>query len=630
MNDMDYKQLQNFYKNVEKRLTDGYHGYQQFFKVLRKRVDAEEKIAKILRDIKTKKPEKTDEFLENYLMVHEKCCEFHTIFSGRISELLREHDGNLKAELGLKNEIEKELKKNIKVLDNAVKEMNTCYQDVVREKERLKANPWGSDKKLKEFEIKHKNKVAACGAFVSSQNNGYAKTLKTQIDNFEKQRVEFTKEIMSRYSEIEAQLSKDLWGSMKYLNQKIQLIGGTCVDPNNDGKLFCIALYDYKSLQEQDLQFSAGEIIQVLDQDKSGWWLGRLGDKTGYFPSNYVQIEEVQAKDYYVGCTFVVTKDNDSPGQLEVGYGDCVFVESVSPSFSEAYNLRTGNRGVVPTSCLETRFADGRDGVYRSIYGQKPSYPSFLPSNNAANQKAFKTTVPQANFNNNNMSRLIPPSQMDNNPSNPGLNTSAIPPNGSKPVQNTQYTYAQNNIHQYHSTQPNLNNMPYHQNFASNQHNYTNHLNSTNGGNYARMNPPMQVNNNPQGTGFNTGFNSQNNLMSGQNSQQKYFSNNPQQSNMIHPNTNNVPQYWSMYPPNQHNLMNPPSQMNPPGPQQMHPHVPMNALNNQRMIPPSQMNISGVPQMQAQNQMKFQQMNQHMNVAGTQQINPPPQSNSKQ
>ena len=53
---------------------------------------------------------------------------------------------------------------------------------------------------------------------------------------------------------------------------------------------YVIALHDFVP-QEQNatcLSFRAGENIQVLNRDPSGWWDGELDGRRGWFPSNYV------------------------------------------------------------------------------------------------------------------------------------------------------------------------------------------------------------------------------------------------------------------------------------------------------------------------------------------------------
>ncbi|XP_055329501.1 intersectin-2-like [Paramacrobiotus metropolitanus] len=55
-----------------------------------------------------------------------------------------------------------------------------------------------------------------------------------------------------------------------------------------------IALYQYQSDVEGDLNFMAGEIIQVVQKD-GDWWTGKVGNRIGIFPSNYVKEQSAPA-----------------------------------------------------------------------------------------------------------------------------------------------------------------------------------------------------------------------------------------------------------------------------------------------------------------------------------------------
>ncbi|KAJ8291182.1 hypothetical protein GJAV_G00022340 [Gymnothorax javanicus] len=60
----------------------------------------------------------------------------------------------------------------------------------------------------------------------------------------------------------------------------------------NEGFEEYVALYTYESLEPGDLTFTEGSTILVLEKG-GDWWKGRIGDRTGVFPSNYVKPKEV-------------------------------------------------------------------------------------------------------------------------------------------------------------------------------------------------------------------------------------------------------------------------------------------------------------------------------------------------
>lgn len=58
------------------------------------------------------------------------------------------------------------------------------------------------------------------------------------------------------------------------------------------GKDQARALYTFDADQEGDLAFKKGDIITITKRTESAedWWTGKIGDRTGIFPSNYVEV----------------------------------------------------------------------------------------------------------------------------------------------------------------------------------------------------------------------------------------------------------------------------------------------------------------------------------------------------
>ncbi|XP_032637134.1 unconventional myosin-Ie-like isoform X2 [Chelonoidis abingdonii] len=51
----------------------------------------------------------------------------------------------------------------------------------------------------------------------------------------------------------------------------------------------CRALYAYDAQDTDELSFNADEYIELIREDPSGWWQGRIRGKEGLFPGNYVE-----------------------------------------------------------------------------------------------------------------------------------------------------------------------------------------------------------------------------------------------------------------------------------------------------------------------------------------------------
>ncbi|XP_048960707.1 intersectin-1 isoform X7 [Canis lupus dingo] len=51
-----------------------------------------------------------------------------------------------------------------------------------------------------------------------------------------------------------------------------------------------IGVYDYSAQNDDELAFSKGQIINVLNKDDPDWWKGEVNGQVGLFPSNYVKL----------------------------------------------------------------------------------------------------------------------------------------------------------------------------------------------------------------------------------------------------------------------------------------------------------------------------------------------------
>ncbi|XP_055386023.1 intersectin-1 [Condylostylus longicornis] len=78
--------------------------------------------------------------------------------------------------------------------------------------------------------------------------------------------------------------------------------------PNGGENEYYIAAYPYDSSEPDDLKFNAGEIIIVTKKD-GDWWTGRIGERVGLFPSNYVEKADIGSGDKNVIKSEVIQND---------------------------------------------------------------------------------------------------------------------------------------------------------------------------------------------------------------------------------------------------------------------------------------------------------------------------------
>lgn len=57
-----------------------------------------------------------------------------------------------------------------------------------------------------------------------------------------------------------------------------------------------IAKFSFQPQHDDELVLKKGDRITVLEKKEDGWWKGKIGKESGWFPSNYVHVEELNSK----------------------------------------------------------------------------------------------------------------------------------------------------------------------------------------------------------------------------------------------------------------------------------------------------------------------------------------------
>ncbi|XP_061852641.1 SH3 and cysteine-rich domain-containing protein [Colius striatus] len=110
-----------------------------------------------------------------------------------------------------------------------------------------------------------------------------------------------------------------------------------------------VALYKFVPQENEDLEMRPGDMITLLEDSNEDWWKGKIDDRTGFFPANFVQRVQQDEKIYRCVRTFIGCKEQ---GQITLKENQiCVTSEKEHDGFIKVYSGK--KKGFVPIDVLE-------------------------------------------------------------------------------------------------------------------------------------------------------------------------------------------------------------------------------------------------------------------------------------
>ncbi|XP_075562178.1 SH3 and cysteine-rich domain-containing protein isoform X2 [Pelecanus crispus] len=110
-----------------------------------------------------------------------------------------------------------------------------------------------------------------------------------------------------------------------------------------------VALYKFVPQENEDLEMRPGDMITLLEDSNEDWWKGKIDDRTGFFPANFVQRVQHDEKIYRCIRTFIGCKQQ---GQITLKENQiCVTSEKEHDGFIKVYSGK--KKGFVPIDVLE-------------------------------------------------------------------------------------------------------------------------------------------------------------------------------------------------------------------------------------------------------------------------------------
>ncbi|MFT7816020.1 uncharacterized protein LOC111840743 isoform X1 [Arapaima gigas] len=88
----------------------------------------------------------------------------------------------------------------------------------------------------------------------------------------------------------------------------------------SDGSVvYAEALWDHVTMDDQELGFKAGDVIEVVDASNKEWWWGRILDSEGWFPASFVRLrvnQDEPMEEYLDKLEFEQEEDSVAIGKL--------------------------------------------------------------------------------------------------------------------------------------------------------------------------------------------------------------------------------------------------------------------------------------------------------------------------
>ncbi|XP_036595166.1 SH3 and cysteine-rich domain-containing protein isoform X2 [Trichosurus vulpecula] len=110
-----------------------------------------------------------------------------------------------------------------------------------------------------------------------------------------------------------------------------------------------VALYKFVPQENEDLEMRPGDAVTVLEDSNEDWWKGKIQDRTGFFPANFVQRVQPDEKIFKCVQTFIGCKEQ---GQITLKENQiCVASEEGHEGFIKVCSGR--KKGLVPLDILE-------------------------------------------------------------------------------------------------------------------------------------------------------------------------------------------------------------------------------------------------------------------------------------
>ena len=156
-----------------------------------------------------------------------------------------------------------------------------------------------------------------------------------------------------------------------------------------------IVKYNYTPVREDEVALTKGDRVYVMEKEGDGWWRGEANGKTGWFPSNYVEIIKADNKESNVICKVRTLYAFTPTNNEELHFTKDTLLEIIDqprddPEWWKA-RKEDGTIGLVPKNYV--KILDGNNDEKRPVPVSAGSTPVAVVDNSILNKEWYHGNI---------------------------------------------------------------------------------------------------------------------------------------------------------------------------------------------------------------------------------------------
>ncbi|XP_027385321.1 SH3 and PX domain-containing protein 2A isoform X4 [Bos indicus x Bos taurus] len=170
-----------------------------------------------------------------------------------------------------------------------------------------------------------------------------------------------------------------------------------CADTNAEPMILeqYVVVSNYKKQENSELSLQAGEVVDVIEKNESGWWFVSTSEEQGWVPATYLEAQNGTRDDSDINTSktgeeekYVTVQPYASQSKDEIGFEKGVTVEVIRKNLEGWWYIRyLGKEGWAPASYLK-KAKDELPARKKNLAGPVEIIGNIMEISNLLNKKA--------------------------------------------------------------------------------------------------------------------------------------------------------------------------------------------------------------------------------------------------